>query len=262
MCRFLCYRGDAILLETLVAAPAHSLIDQSLHAREGKTATNGDGFGVGWYGERQEPGLYREVHPAWSDENLRSICAQVRSRLFFAHIRAATGTATTRANCHPFSAGRFMFMHNGQVGGWAAVRRRVEALIPDALYNLRQGTTDTEALLLVAMADGLKEDPPAAMARTLGRVHAMMLEAGIDGALRFTAALTDGATIWAFRWASDERPPSLYWREDARGLIVVSEPIDTETTGWHVIPPGHYVVAEPGEPVRVADLRVAVPVAA
>jgi hypothetical protein len=43
---------------------------------------------------------------------------------------------------------------------------------------------------------------------------------------------------------------------------VVSEPIDTETTGWHVIPPGHYVVAEPGEPVRVADLRVAVPVAA
>lgn len=259
MCRFLCYRGDAILLEALVAAPAHSLIDQSLHAREGKTATNGDGFGVGWYGERQEPGLYREVHPAWSDENLRSICAQVRSRLFFAHIRAATGTATTRANCHPFSAGRFMFMHNGQVGGWAALRRRVEALIPDALYELRQGSTDSEAILLVALADGLKDDPAAAIGRTLGRLHAMMLEMGVTAALRFTAALTDGASIWAFRWASDDRPPTLYWREDARGLIVVSEPIDTETADWHAIPAGHYVVAVPGEPVRVADMRVAVP---
>ena len=75
-----------------------------------------------------KPGLYREVRPAWSDENLRSLCAQVRSRLFFAHVRASTGTATTRANCHPFAAGPFMFMHNGQTGGWHAVRRRVEEL--------------------------------------------------------------------------------------------------------------------------------------
>ena len=254
MCRFLCYRGDAILLETLVAAPAHSLIDQSLHAREGKTATNGDGFGLGWYGERQEPGLYREVRPAWSDENLRSICAQVRSRLFFAHIRASTGTATTRANCHPFAAGRFMFMHNGQVGGWAGLRRRIEALIPDGLYGLRQGTTDSEAILLVALADGLNEDPAGAMGRTLGRIHAMMQAAGETAPLRFTAALTDGATIWAFRWASDERPPTLYWREDGRGLVVVSEPIDAE--GWHAIPAGHVVQATPGEAVTVRALVV------
>ena len=94
MCRFLAYRGEPILLEDLVAAPAHSLIDQSLRANEARTTTNGDGFGIGWYGERDTPGLYREVHPAWSDENLRSICAQVRSRLFVAHVRASTGTAT------------------------------------------------------------------------------------------------------------------------------------------------------------------------
>ena len=156
MCRFLAYRGEPLLLETLVAAPAHSLIHQSMHATEAKTETNGDGFGIGWYGERTTPGLYREVHPAWSDENLRSLCAQVRAGLFFAHVRAATGTATTRANCHPFSAGRWLFMHNGQVGGWAAVRRRVEAMIPDALYNLRGGTTDSEAILLCALAQGLR----------------------------------------------------------------------------------------------------------
>ena len=72
MCRFLAYRGKPVFLADLVCAPRHSLVHQSLHAAEAKTETNGDGFGIGWYGERPEPGLYREIRPAWSDENLRS----------------------------------------------------------------------------------------------------------------------------------------------------------------------------------------------
>ena len=88
MCRILAYAGRPILLEDLVCRPKHSLVHQALDAHESRTTTNGDGFGIGWYGERPEPGLYRETLPAWSDENLRSICSQVRSRLFFAHVRA------------------------------------------------------------------------------------------------------------------------------------------------------------------------------
>lgn len=250
MCRFLAYRGSPILLEELVAAPSHSLIDQSLHAQESKTGTNGDGFGIGWYGERPEPGLYREVRPAWSDENLRSLCAQVRSGLFFAHIRASTGTATSRSNCHPFTAGRFMFMHNGQIGGWSRLRRRIEAMIPDELYTSRQGTTDSEAILLAAMAQGLEEDPPTALADTLGRIRAMMTAEGIREALRFTAALTNGETVWAFRWASDDKPATLYWREDEDGLTIVSEPIDDHREDWQAVPVGGFMVAREGEPAE------------
>ncbi|MBP0575268.1 class II glutamine amidotransferase, partial [Mycobacterium tuberculosis] len=83
------------------------------------------------YGDRSEPGLYREVLPAWSDENLKHLVHQIRSPLFFAHVRAATGTATTRANCHPFAHGRHLFMHNGQIGGYGRVRRRLEQRLPD-----------------------------------------------------------------------------------------------------------------------------------
>jgi glutamine amidotransferase len=262
MCRFLAYRGSPILLEELVAAPSHSLIDQSLHAQEAKTGTNGDGFGIGWYGERAEPGLYREVRPAWSDENLRSLCGQVRSGLFFAHVRASTGTATSRSNCHPFTAGRFMFMHNGQIGGWSRLRRRIEAMIPDELYTARQGTTDSEAILLAAMARGLEADPPAALAATLGDIRAMMLTEGISEALRFTAALTDGETVWAFRWASDEKPASLYWREDEDGLTIVSEPIDDHREDWHVVPVGGFMVAREGEPAELGPWREPLAVAA
>jgi predicted glutamine amidotransferase len=252
MCRFLAYHGEPILLESLVTAPCHSLIHQSLHASEGKTETNGDGFGVGWYGERDTPGLYREVRPAWSDENLRSIAAQVRSRTFFAHVRAATGTATSRANCHPFAHGRFLFMHNGQVGDWQAVRRRVESMIPDALYPTRTGTTDSEAIFLAAMGRGLEHDPVAAFADVLADVKAAMRAAGVAEPLRFTAGLTDGETLWAFRWSCDARPPSLYYKQDSAGLRLVSEPIDANAD-WQEVPRGFTLVSRRGAAVELAD---------
>lgn len=259
MCRFLAYQGEPILLDTLVTAPCHSLIHQSLHAEEGKTETNGDGFGLGWYGERDVPGLYREVRPAWSDENLRSLASQIRSRTFFAHVRAATGTATSRANCHPFTHGRFLFMHNGQVGGWARVRRRVEALIPDELYPSRTGTTDSEAIFLAAMARGLAHDPVAAIRDTLTEVRTIMRDAGVAEPLRFTATLTDGETLWAFRWACDARPATLYYKQDGAGLRLVSEPIDGQKAGWTEVPRGFTLVSRRGEGVR---LEAAMPVLA
>ena len=80
MCRWLAYSGDPIPLEALIVQRKYSLIDQSLHSRLGATTTNGDGFGVGWYdGVRPEPALYRSVHPAWNDRNLRELASHVSS---------------------------------------------------------------------------------------------------------------------------------------------------------------------------------------
>ncbi|WP_298963237.1 class II glutamine amidotransferase [uncultured Methylobacterium sp.] len=253
MCRFLAYHGEPVYLDELVCAPTHSLVHQSLHAEEAKTETNGDGFGIGWYGDRPEPGLFRDVRPAWSDENLRSLSRQIRARTFFAHVRASTGTATTRANCHPFGHERHLFMHNGQIGGYSRIKRRLESLIPDALYDARQGSTDSEALFLLALANGAAEDPVGAMTRTLATVRALMTEARVDEPVRFTAVLTDGDSLTAFRWACDGQPPSLYWRETRTGLVVVSEPIDGCRTGWQVVPKGATLVARAGQPARVIE---------
>jgi predicted glutamine amidotransferase len=148
MCRWIAYRGDTIPLSHYVTEPAHSLVSQSIQASESTAGTNGDGFGLGWYDHHPEPGLYREIRPAWSDENLRYLCRHLQSYLFFAHVRAATGTPVSRPNCHPFACGGWLFMHNGFVGGWPRLRRRIEALIPDELFPSRIGTTDSEALFL------------------------------------------------------------------------------------------------------------------
>ena len=246
MCRFLAYCGEPVFLETLVCTPCHSLIEQSMHAAEAKTETNGDGFGVGWYSERTEPGRYCEIRPAWSDENLQSICSHVRSHLFFAHVRAATGTAVSRANCHPFKAGRFLFMHNGQVGDWPRLRRKVEAMIPDELYSARTGTTDSEAIFLAALGQGLERDSVGAFQRVLHAIRDEMRALDITSPLRFTATWTDGDRIWAVRWASDDKPPSLYWRRGDNGLIVVSEPVDSQRDQWRPVPPGGGLVARVG----------------
>ena len=82
MCRWAGYIGAPIYLSDILSAPEHSLIEQSRAADEGKARLNGNGFGIAWYGKHTEPGLYKDVNPAWSDVNLRSVANQVQSHLF------------------------------------------------------------------------------------------------------------------------------------------------------------------------------------
>ncbi len=252
MCRWIAYRGSTIPLENYVVAPHHSLVSQSIRALESTASTNGDGFGLGWYGEHTEPGLYRDVRPAWADENLRYLCRHIKSHLFFAHVRAATGTPVVRPNCHPFACGRWLFMHNGYVGGWPRLRRRVEGLIRDEVYPSRFGTTDSEALFLAAVSAGLDKDPIGAVGEILSSVATMMAEAGDLERLLFTAALSDGETLYAFRYAYNDAPNTLYYHATTSGTVIVSEPLDQDRKKWEAVPENHVLVAAPGEPPRLA----------
>ena len=241
MCRWAAYIGEPVFLETLVTAPCHSLIEQSHHALEAKTPTNGDGFGVAWYGERGEPGLYRDILPAWSDPNLKSLCRQIRSPLFLAHVRASTGGATSRMNCHPFVLGRFAFMHNGQIGGFEKIRRALEAALTDNLYDRLEGTTDSELLFLTMVHEGLESDPYGAMERAASRVIAAQRRAGIEPSLKLTAALADGSALHAVRYTTHAAAPTLYASVLPDGRCLVSEPFDREGCDWQAIPPSSFV---------------------
>jgi glutamine amidotransferase len=257
MCRWIAYLGEPIFLEDLVTTPTQSLIVQSRSSREAKNAVNGDGFGLGWYGERAEPGVFRDVRPAWSDENLLSLAQQIKSGLFFAHVRASTGTSTTRANCHPFAHGAWMFMHNGKIGGWDSLRRQIEMAIPDQLFRHRQGTTDSEALFLLLLAHGLEEDPKRACRRTLALVEDAMRRAGESEPLRVTAAFSNGRHVFAIRHASDATPETLYVRNrrSSAGTLVVSEPLDDGREDWQAVPPQSFVTLGP-DGMRIEPFRL------
>ena len=247
MCRWIAYSGEPIFIEELVTLPEQSLIVQSRASREAKSIVNADGFGLGWYAERPEPGVFRDLRPAWSDENLLSLARQIRSRLFFAHVRASTGTAIMRANCHPFSVGQWMFMHNGGIGDWEAVRRPIEAGIPDALFRHRGGTTDSEALFLLLLANGLDQDPAGAFRRTISFVETVMAQAGVAKPLRVTAAASNGTTVFALRYSTLITPETLYVRKLRRadGHLMASEPLDAGRTDWEAVPVQSFAVLEP-----------------
>ena len=55
MCRWMAWHGQPVLIEELLFKTQHGIVDQSLHSRMGAEPTNGDGFGVGWYGAGEGP---------------------------------------------------------------------------------------------------------------------------------------------------------------------------------------------------------------
>ncbi|WP_418960201.1 class II glutamine amidotransferase [Streptomyces tritici] len=266
MCRWLAYWGTPVLLDTILYQPAHSLIDQSLHSKLGVETTNGDGFGVGWYSAANDtPALLREVGPAWSNRNLRELAGHVRSPLFFAHIRASTGTAVQQSNCHPFRYGRWMFMHNGAIADFPRMRRDLSLLVDPGLYSDMEGTTDSEVMFYLTLTFGLEQDPPAAVATMAGVVERVGREHGVEFPLQMTIALTDGERVWVFRYSSARASRSLFYSSRVDALrrlhpdlaflrevsdetrLVVSEPLGDLPGAWNEVPENSYGVIQPGD---------------
>jgi len=245
------YSGPPIFLDTVLFEAENSLVDQSLNARWSQVVTNGDGFGIGWYGERDKPGLYRDVLPAWNDDNLREVAEQVQSGLFFAHVRAATGESpTARQNCHPFRHGEWMFMHNGAIADFPLLRRELDLAIPEGLYRHKKGTTDSETIFYLLLANGLADDPSAAYAVTVKLIEDAMAAQGIDGPFRFAAIATDGQRMVAIRYSSDRQSPSLFYGLGVGGVeqsvMIMSEPSDEDAGHWAEVPESSIVFAGDG----------------
>ena len=248
MCRLAAYIGPQIPLENIVTAPKHSLLFQSKDAYESKVSTNGDGFGIAWYGLGPDPGLYRDCLPAWSDENLLSLCRLVQAPLFIAHVRASTTGATMRANCHPFVYQNWSFAHNGQIGGFQTMQRPLEALLSDDLYQARQGSTDSELLFLLLLQFGLSESVDMACGKVISLLESMRKKMFITEPLRITVVAANGTDLFALRYASDQCSPSLYRSKqlDNGGIAIASEPLDNMRQNWVPILPSCIVTVSAG----------------
>ena len=264
MCRWLAYTGSPILLTDVLYTRAHSLIDQSLHSRLGAETTNGDGFGIGWYDAAPVPGVFRSIEPAWNDQNLRELAGHVSSPLFFAHIRAAIGSAVQQTNCHPFRYGRWLFMHNGFIDGFAAIKRDLVLAVDESLFPQIKGQADTEVLFYLALTFGLQDDPPEALARAIGFVEACGRARGVQYPFQGTIATTDGENLWAFRYSTEGKSRSLFFSRDIRAVrqlapdreilrevsddtrLVVSEPVGDLPDAWIEMPEASYGVVSKG----------------
>ena len=275
MCRWLAYSGTPILLEELLYKPEYSLIDQSMHSRMGVETTNGDGFGVGWYGvaDPAAPGpdsgagvpvLFRGVGPAWGDVNLRELGRNISSGLFLAHIRASTGTPVQQTNCHPFRHGRWIMVHNGVINGYEQVRRDLMLEVAPEQFASIQGSTDSEVLFHLALTYGLESDPVSALERAIGFVEATAARHGIENAIQASVGISDGEKIWALRYSTERKSRTLFVSAEASAVkelhidnprlarlrdedrLIVSEPLADLAGVWAEIPESTVMIIQPG----------------
>lgn len=277
MCRFALYLGDEISLSALVTEPSNSIIHQSSHSHLGEEPLNGDGFGVAWYSaEIRRPAVFKEVSPAWNSLNLHHLARVTRTHCVLAHVRAASpGLPVTQLNCHPFSWQQLCLMHNGGLGGFLDIKRRLQAGLSDDAFRELMGSTDSEhlfALIKDAYRASSEGDPlerlAAAMLAAFRRTEELRRELGVEEGSYLNVALCDGRRAVVSRWASEgiAASRSLYFHAggnyvcegrvckmveadgDRGAVLICSEPL-SEDPGWEPVPDNHLVLVD-------ADLEV------
>lgn len=252
MCRWMAYKGDPILLEDFLFKPKHSLIDQSMSSHSAETPTNGDGFGVGWYGYQGKAGMYHSIRPAWNDFNLRDLAAQIVAPLFLAHVRATSQATVQETNCHPFRYKNWLFVHNGEIFEIEKLRRDLLFGVSPELFPSILGTTDSEIMFFLALTFGLEADPLGALARMAGFIEQTGRVHDVAESLWMTVAVSDGKSLYAVRYASDGEAPSLFHSQDmddvyrinpnlkgvlgASTRVIVSEPVGEFAEMWQTVP--------------------------
>ncbi|KAG0036509.1 hypothetical protein BGZ82_004108 [Podila clonocystis] len=282
MCRMLLYKGrQPIQLAHLLTKPAHSIINQSFDSRlrlDHRRPINGDGFGVGWYDIEPDeelgasPCIFTSVTPAWNNMNLIRLSEKIRSPLVFAHVRASTAGSVSESNCHPWQYGRLMFMHNGGIGDFHLIKRKVQESLSDDIFLAVNGNTDSElafAVFLSQLTTPSQTKPfchstlKDALLRTIIKLNAWTKEAGATEVSLMNFAVTDGVSVVCSRYISSRHleAASLYYssgtrfeeykpghyrmvkadkREDI--VVIASEPLTFEKADWLTIPSNTVVV--------------------
>ncbi len=283
MCRFTLYCGPPIRISALVTEPENSLIHQSFHSHEREEPLNGDGFGVAWYpaDSTERPALFRSITPAWNNSNLQELARVVESPVVLAHVRAATQVrSVSEANCHPFTHGPYAFMHNGDVGGFAALRRTLLSELSDTAFNLIDGGTDTEHAFAI-LVDKLQQygeaptldEMAAAVRATITHLLELTERFAPGEESYFNFALSNGhcAIVTRFTTVADYDGESLHLHRGRRyvceeglckmlepetdgGAVLVSSERLSSDPGWEIIPRNHLVAIAEDRSVRLEPL--------
>ena len=155
-------------------------------------------------------------------------------------------------------------MHNGQINRFLELKRDLVLAIDPSLYPYVEGSSDTEIFFFLALTLGLETDPPGSVERAVGLIEKLAIDRGIEQPMRMSVAVSDGRTVWAFRYSTEGTPPSLYYStketlrvqypdmpifqelsDDSR--LIVSEPLGDLVGAWNEVPPSTYGVIREGQ---------------
>lgn len=284
MCRLVAYLGQDILLEDVLVKPTDSLVKQSLHAQESSVLTNGDGFGIGWYVPQisRGPAIFLSIFPAWNDQNLLHLTAKIKSSNFFGHVRAASIGGVNNYNCHPFNYKQWMFMHNGTIGDFLAIKRQIRNLLDDDIYNWIKGETDSEHFfaLFLQLAKGKNLSNLVAVAAilvdTIAKIKQLLAQLGKHQTSFYNICLTDGRRIVASRYCTNKNsaPETMYylagryfWSEKdylqeielpaQKCVMIASEKLtDFSSQQWYPVAANHLLLVDRDLSIQMQEISL------
>lgn len=239
MCRFTAYIGtEKFFLDDILIKPSNSLLNQSLHPRESRHHINADGFGVSWYNtEHDKIGAYKSFRPAWNDPNFYNLVHMIETNTFLAHIRAATKGDVSYHNSHPFSYKKWTFVHNGDIQGFAQIKKDIINLLDEEIYLNIKGSTDSEHLFMLIMQYHCIEKlkMPAAIKKSMQIFLKLQNKLDSEQTALINIALTNGEHLYATKYTYGHIDPnSLYYchNQNENGLFISSEPLQFPDDNW------------------------------
>lgn len=168
-------------------------------------------------------------------------------------------------NCHPFTFGRYSFMHNGGISKFLTIKRVIRESLPDHLYNEIIGTTDSEhlfAVLLDEIGDLEKEltaqELGDVLERTINRITKLSIKYNIEVGSSMNIIFTDGRHVVATRCRTnlEEDNPSLFYCVNSgsydinskienenginKSICISSEPMSSDPN-WTMLPCNHMI---------------------
>ena len=171
MCRWMAWHGQPILIEELLFKTKHGLIDQSLHSKLGAETTNGDGNGVGWYGTGGEPGRVSQHLPRLGGREPAPPCGPHRNAALPRARPRELRNGGPAEQLPPLLPRTWLFVHNGLVNEFHAVRRELMLALDAQSVGEIEGSADSEVLFHLALGFGLEDDPLAALELAVGFVE-------------------------------------------------------------------------------------------
>ena len=259
MCRIAAYLGEPIALGKFLIDPPHSLQVQGWAPRELKYARlNADGYGFSWYADDEQPAVYVNPGPIWTDPNLPHLARTLVSDLWIASVRSASeGNPVNHANTQPFADEEFLFDHNGLIEEFhSQVRPRLVADLDPALLPSIRGNTESE-YLFAALRQILADDPDLAVEAALAELM-QRIERWVDGCRSLlTIVVSDGKRLYAVRHALGDGCPTLYYTSDDEAFpnaqLMASERM-TDCSFWQIVPEHQILILDPEKPPELLSL--------
>ena len=149
MCRIFGFRS-------VIQSQVHRSLVSADNALMQQSDRHPDGWGVAYY-NAGAPHVIKSVSSAQVDHLFRRVSGIVASETVLAHLRKATQGSLSIINTHPFQFGRWVFVHNGNIGKFDELRDELVARVPPVLRRYILGDTDSEVLFYLLLGHMAKQ---------------------------------------------------------------------------------------------------------